>query len=489
MKLGTHTDSITAFDGGLLVIGRFADGTPSAAEKAVDAALGGALSAAATRLFFAGKPRQAVAIDTVGQLPATRVLLLGLGNADKITPAIARDFAALGAREAQAQRLDNVGIALPEGVDAGELALGFELGAWTYTTSIKDDPKAPRHSISAAQIITDADISDRLAWAADLASGVLLARQLVTEPPNICTPERLAQVARDLASFPGVTVKVLGRAEIEAEKMGGLVAVSQGGHVEPRFIHITYAPEGATAPALALVGKGITFDSGGLSIKPSKGMEEMHMDMGGAGAVLGAMHAIVRQAPNVPVHGIVAACENMPDGKSYRVSDVLTMYSGRTVEVLNTDAEGRLVLADALWYAQKLKPRLIVDLATLTGACLVGLGQFTTALYSDDDALAAEVAAAGTAADERYWRMPLEPKLAESLKSKRADTTNLGGRWGGSITAAQFLQGFKGDAGWAHLDIAGPAMGDKPDGYICEGGTGFGVLTLVALAQAAADRG
>jgi leucyl aminopeptidase len=210
--------------------------------------------------------------------------------------------------------------------------------------------------------------------------------------------------------------------------------------------------------------------------------------MAGGAAVLGAMHALVRLQPGVAIHGIVAACENMPGGNSFRPSDVLTTYSGKTVEVLNTDAEGRLVLCDAIHFAVEKKVRLIVDLATLTGACLVGLGPNYTALYSDEDAVADEVAAAGCQADEKMWRMPLDPKLARQLDSKRADMTNLGGRWGGSITAAQFLQKFKGDRQWCHLDIAGPAMGEADDGYLCHGGTGYGVMTLVALAEAAAKR-
>ena len=235
--------------------------------------------------------------------------------------------------------------------------------------------------------------------------------------------------------------------------------------------------------ALALVGKGLTFDSGGLSLKPAKSMADMYIDMAGSAAVLGAMKAVALLNPSAPVHGIVGACENMPGGNSYRPSDVLTMYSGKTVEVLNTDAEGRLVLADAIHYATQLEPRGIVDLATLTGACMVALGPYYTALLSDDEALASEIAGAAERAGENVWRLPLDPKLAETLKSKRADIKNLGGQWGGAITAAQFLQHFKGEVSWAHLDIAGPALAEKDDASVRAGGTGFGVLTLLALVE------
>ncbi len=485
MQLSSFAGDATTFDGGLLVLGRYADEAPSAAELAVDAALGGALSKAAARLLFKGKPRQTVALDTLGQLPCERVMLQGLGDRADFAPALQRDFAALGARDAKAMRLDEIGVVLPDGADATEIALGAALGGWAYTTLITDDPERPRFAVKGARVIASGDLSAAIARAEILAEAVILSRQLTTEPPNVCTPERLAEVARALGEQPNVTVTVLDKAAIWDKGMGGLIAVSRGSRRDPRFIHVSYAPPGADPEqAIALVGKGITFDSGGLCIKTAQGQTEMHMDMGGASAVLGAMHAIVRLQPKQAVHCIVAACENMPDGDAYKPSEVLTMYSGRTVEILNTDAEGRLVLADAIHYATELKPRLIIDLATLTGAALVALGPYYTALYSDTDGIADEVLAAGKAVDERLWRMPLDPKLAKTLDSGRADGTNLGIRWGGSITAAQFLQQFKGDCGWCHLDIAGPAMADKVDGYINAGGTGFGVMTLVALAGA-----
>jgi leucyl aminopeptidase len=315
-----------------------------------------------------------------------------------------------------------------------------------------------------------------------LADAVNLARTLVNEPPNVCTPSRLAELAVSMGG-DDVQVTVLGKAEIEARGMGGVIAVSQGATEEPKFIHIHYRPSGESRGSLALIGKGLTFDSGGLSLKPPKSQEMMHIDMGGAAAVLGAMRAICSLKPDVEVHGIVGSCENMPDGNSYRPSDILTMYSKKTVEVLNTDAEGRLVLADALHYATELNPDAMVNLATLTGACMVGLGTNYCGLFSDNDAWAGALLAAGERAGEKLWRLPLDEGLADTLKSKRADIKNLGGPYGGAITAALFLKNFKGECTWAHMDIAGPVTADKAKGVISAGGTGFGVLTLVDLAE------
>ncbi|MEZ4474674.1 MAG: leucyl aminopeptidase [bacterium] len=490
MELSTFGGPITAYAGtgttAVLAVGRFADEGPSAAEKALDEALGGALSAACDRLLFKGRPRQRVGVDTIGRLPAARVVVIGLGDRAKLSPAGLRDFAAGAADEAFAGRHGEVGLVAPtDGLES--LALGLLLGTYRWNALQTEDAEAPRHKVTRGTVLTQASGKGAFARATRLADAVCLARTLTNEPPNVCTPVRLADVAASIATARGTTLKVLTRSEIEAEGMGGIVAVSQGATREPRFIHLTYTPpSGRTDGAIALVGKGLTFDSGGLSLKPPKSQIEMYIDMAGSAAVLGAMQAIVALQPDIPVHGIVGACENMPGGNSYRPSDVLTMYSGKTVEVLNTDAEGRLVLADCIHYATKLKPSAIVNLATLTGACLVALGQYYGGLFSDDEGLAAEVADAAKAADERLWRLPLDPKLAETIKSARADIANLGGQWGGAITAAQFLQHFKGDCRWAHLDIAGPVLAEKDDGYIRKGGTGFGVLTLVALVEAAA---
>ncbi len=481
MKVSTFEGAPSTFDGGLLALGRFADGEASAAERALDETLGGALSAAADRLHFTGKARQKVTVDTLGRLPSQRIILLGLGEGDSLSPIAARDYAALVMDEALGQRFDRVGIVTPEGASES-LACGAVLGVYRFDDLKAEPEDAPRPKVESVELIgAEADATQR---GVVLGQAVNLARTLVNEPPNVCTPTRLAELSEEIAKAPNFELCVLGWEGIRERKMGGIIGVSQGATVPPRFIHLSYTPPGAKAEdAICFVGKGLTFDSGGLSLKTAKGMAEMYIDMAGSAAVLGAMRAVADLQPDVPVHGIVGSCENMPGGNSYRPSDVLTMYSGKTVEVLNTDAEGRLVLADCIHYATQLEPAAIIDLATLTGACMVALGPNYAGLFSDDEDLAARLLAAATASGENLWRMPLDPKLARSLDSKRADTTNLGGQWGGAITAAQFLQGFKGECTWAHMDIAGPALADKDDASIRAGGTGYGVLTLWALLQ------
>lgn len=486
MKTILSTHDPLQFEGALLVIGRAKGAAASGLELAIDQKLGGALSKKVTRSHFKGGASQSVLIDTVGQLSAQMVLLVGMG--EKTDGRALRDLSANVARVAVKERAGEVGLAL--GCDAPEalqeLALGFALGHYRFDQHLTPDPERPAHLVQHVSVFVSdeqPDATEAIHKAETLAEAVCLARTLVNEPPNVCTPARLAALAQSFAAFEGVGVKVFDRAEIEAREMGGLIAVSQGATREPRFIHVHYKPSGESRGSLALIGKGLTFDSGGLSLKPPKSQELMHIDMGGAAAVLGAMSAIVKLQLPVEVHAIVGACENMPDGNSVRPSDILTMYSKKTVEVLNTDAEGRLVLADALHYATGLKPNAMVNLATLTGACMVGLGSNYCGVFSDDDAWAEQLLGAGEEAGERLWRLPLDEGLADTLKSQRADIKNLGGPYGGAITAALFLKHFKGDITWGHMDIAGPTHASKSVGSVCEGGTGFGVLTLIALAE------
>ncbi len=487
MKLAPSTAGPTAFAGGLLAVARHAGEAPSAAEAAIDAALDGALGRTAARLKFTGKPGQSVSLDTLGRLPATRVLLVGLGDRAKVAPGTLRDAGAQAVDAALGQRLDEVGFVVPEGADARLIAEGALLGAYRFDQHKKADPDDPPARVTRFDLLGAGDAA--LDRAATIAGAINLARTLVNEPPNVCTPSRLAAVAGEIASGADLGLTVLGPDEMEARGMGGILAVSAGAEEAPRLIHLTWQPEGAAAEGgIVIVGKGLTFDSGGLSIKPAKSMENMHIDMAGAAAVLGAMKIVAALRPGVTVHGIVGSCENMPDGKSYRPSDILEMYSGKTVEVLNTDAEGRIVLADCLHYAKQLQPKLIVDLATLTGACMVALGEHYAGLFTDDEAVAEELLASAREAGERLWRLPLDPKLAPSIKSQRADIKNLGGPYGGAITGALFLKEFVGDTPWAHLDIAGPATADKTDGHIRAGGTGYGVLTLWRLIERAASR-
>jgi leucyl aminopeptidase len=480
MEILSYSGTVSNFEGDLIVLGRFESQDPSDAENKINEQVQGALEKKGAHLQFKGKAGQTLSLDTWG-LKSTHVLVVGLGKENQWKTRTVRDAAARAAQGAKQVRAGRILIDFPAEVSSDWVS-GFIMGTYVFDDFKAEDPNQPRWKADTLYIKGDVS-TDLINRGTTLANAVNLARTLVNEPPNVCTPQRLSDVARSFGDFNGVSVKILGRTEIEEAQMGGVIAVSQGATCEPQFIHVHYVPKGNSKGALALIGKGLTFDSGGLSLKPPKSQEMMHIDMGGSAAVLGAMHALVRLQPNVEIHAIVGACENMPDGNSYRPSDILTMYSKKTVEVKNTDAEGRLVLADALHYAVGLKPDAMVNLATLTGACMVGLGNHYCGLFSDDDEWAHSLESAAKEAGEKVWRLPLDEGLADSLKSKRADISNLGGPYGGAITAALFLKNFKGDRRWAHLDIAGPTTADKTNGSVVAGATGFGVLTLITLAE------
>ncbi len=301
----------------------------------------------------------------------------------------------------------------------------------------------------------------------------------MNEPGNVKSPDFLARQAADAAKEAGFDCTILKKPEIEKEKMGALLGVAQGSEREPRLIVMEYSGGKKGDAPVALVGKGVVFDSGGLSIKPSEGMEEMKMDMGGGAAVIGAMTAAALLKLPCNLVGIVPAVENMPSGTAIRPGDILTSASGKTIEVLNTDAEGRLILADALSYVARYQPKTVVDLATLTGACIIALGHHATAVLGNDDKLVRELLAAGERAGEKAWQLPLWPEYAEQIKSDVADVKNIGGRPAGTITAAAFLQKFADDFKWAHLDIAGTAWADAAKPCYPKGGTGVGVRLLI----------
>lgn len=316
------------------------------------------------------------------------------------------------------------------------------------------------------------------------AEGIEFARELGNLPPNFATPTRLGEEARKLAKAHKFQCEVLGPKEIAGEKMGSFLAVAQGSEQPPRFIVLRHKGAAASEPPVVLVGKGITFDSGGISIKPSQDMDEMKFDMGGAASVLGTFRALGELKPAINVVGLIPTCENMPDGRSVKPGDIVTSMSGQTIEILNTDAEGRLILCDALTYAERFKPQAVVDIATLTGACVVALGGVRSGMFASDDKLAGELTAAGEAALDPCWRMPLDEEYAEGLKSNFADVANVGGRAGGAVTAAKFLQRFAAAFPWAHLDIAGTAWKGGP----AKGSTGrpVGLLLQFLLGRVAA---
>ncbi len=315
-----------------------------------------------------------------------------------------------------------------------------------------------------------------------LVSGVEFAREWGNRPANHATPSLLADAAKSLAKLPRIQCKVMGPAEVGRLKMGAFMAVARGSEEPLRFIELRYTGAAKDAAPVVLVGKGITFDTGGISIKPAPEMDEMKFDMCGAASVLGVFRALGELQPSINVVGLIPACENMPDGRAVKPGDVVTSMSGQTIEILNTDAEGRLVLCDALTYAARFKPAAVVDIATLTGACVIALGGVRSGLFANDDALAAALQSAGDVAQDLCWRMPLDDDYADGLKSNFADMGNVAGRAGGSITAAKFLQKFVGDMPWAHLDIAGTAW----KGGAAKGSTGrpVGLLVQYLLNQA-----
>jgi len=328
----------------------------------------------------------------------------------------------------------------------------------------------------------EAAVSYGLKRGAAIVAGVTLAREVANRPGNHCTPTQLAEHAEELARAMKLKVEVLGRKEVEKLGMGAFLAVAQGSDEPPRFIVLRYAGAGTDDAPVVLVGKGITFDTGGISIKPAAEMDEMKFDMGGAASVLGTLRAVAQMKARVNLIGLIPACENMPGGRAVKPGDVVKSLAGKTVEILNTDAEGRLILCDALAYAERFKPRVVIDIATLTGACVVALGHHRSGLFTPHDALAEALARAGDAALDPCWRMPVDAEYDEALKSNFADMANVGPRAGGAITAAMFLKRFTDKLRWAHLDIAGTAWRSGAQ----KGATGrpVGLLTHYVLAQA-----
>jgi leucyl aminopeptidase len=455
---------------------------------ALDEALQKKLFAHATRAKFTGGSGQILDVPSFGLLPTSRVVLVGMGKLKRGADAAAlRAFAATAAR--QAISAASLALALPEKTAGAPLLRavgeGVGLGAYRFTKYFTGKRK-PEGELSSVEVCrqgraTPAE-SKALSLGLAVAAAVGMARDAVNEPPNELTPEGLAEIARGIAKRGKFKLKILDKKGIAAAGMKLHYAVGQGSTNEPRFIHLSYTPAKPKAK-LAFVGKGLTFDSGGLCIKPAQGMGEMKSDMGGAAAVLALMEALIHVKPAVEVHGIVGAAENMPDGSAYRPGDVFGSLDGKTVEIINTDAEGRLVLADALSYAKNLEPDLIVDAATLTGACLVALGKTCSGFYVEDNRTAKRFEDAASLAGEQFWRLPLLEDLREQLKSDVADLKHTGERYGGSITAALFLQEFVGDTAWLHCDVAGPVLGERARGIYPKGGTGHPVLTFVNFVE------
>jgi leucyl aminopeptidase len=460
--------------------------------KAVDQALGGAITKLAAKEEFTGKRDQALSLATLGRIPADKILVLGLGERRGLGAAAVRTFAAKAARAGNADKAKSLGVALPAGLESELRALGegLELGAYRFTKYLTGDRK-PKSDLKSVVVGVGGKLKPaakaELALGQRVGAAVNLSRDLSNEPANTIYPETFAAAAENVAKeHAGLKIQVFDFKEIRRRGMKLIDAVGRGSEREPRLVHITWAPKGAKRK-LVFVGKGITFDSGGLSIKPAAGMGEMKHDMSGAANVVGLMAAVAAVKPKVEVHAIAACAENMPDGRAYRPGDIWGSLDGKSVEIINTDAEGRLVLADALAYARTLSPDLIVDNATLTGAAVVALGNTCSGWYANDERAARDFAKALDDSGELMWRMPLLEDLREQIKSEVADVKQTGDRSGGSITAALFLREFAGEAPWVHCDIAGPAAIDRPTAWMqSKGATGHGLLTFLALVERAA---
>jgi leucyl aminopeptidase len=438
---------------------------------------------------FAGRVKQTQLLYPRGALPTRRVLLVGIGKRAHASLDRLREAGALAAQRALDLKLDRFAADLPAADSlapaavAQALAEGALLGSYRFQQYKTDVSPEDQQGLAglAFGVADDAAAAGATAGAA-IARGQMLARTLANTPSNDLPPAKLADAAVAVAEQFGMRTTVLGMAELQEQGFGGIVGVGKGSANEPRFVAVEHGQKQAGTPTICLVGKGITFDTGGISIKPADGMENMKMDMGGAAAVIGALHAVGELKLNLHVVGLIAAAENMPSATAYKPGDILKTLSGKTIEVLNTDAEGRIVLADALHYAQRYEPDAIVDLATLTGAIMVALGPHAIGVMSNNDQLAQRIARAGDESGERAWQLPLWEPYHEMVKSDIADVKNTAGRYGGAITAAAFLAAFAGERPWAHLDIAGTAWIDaKPKAYQSKGATGIGVRLLVQM--------
>lgn len=440
---------------------------------------------------FSGAKDSAALVYT-GNEKAPRLLLVGLGELQKVNAERLRRAAATAASRGAAFKGGRLAIVLPqlEGYDAEQTATALTEGALLanyafdrYLTS----EEAKRKGLKKITLLAEAkeDVAAARGGAQQgegMAAATLLARDLANAPGNEIYPETLAERAKELSGL-GVQVTVFDKKKITEVGMGGLLAVNQGSAIEPRFIIMEWNGGEKGEKPIVLVGKGITFDSGGISLKPGPGMSDMKMDMGGAAAVIGAMHGIAKLGIKKNVVGLVASTDNMPSGSAYKPGDIITFLNGKTAEIDNTDAEGRLVLADALTYADRYKPAAVVDLATLTGACMIALGHYSAGLMGNNTELLGRIREAGERSYERVTELPLWEEYEEQIRSDVADVKNTGGRPAGAITAGLFLQHFIGDYPWAHIDIAGVGINPKPYGYVPKAGTGFGARLMVELVR------
>ena len=481
---------------GCLVVGVFEPRKLSAAAAAVDRAAKGFLAGVLRRGDMQGKPGSTLLLHKVPGIAAERVLLVGLGREaefreKRYREAVAAAVRALNATGAQEASLHLTELAVGRRDAAWKVAHAVTVareGAYRFTrmkSKAEADPAALHRLVLSVDRAAEKRAAAGLAQGLAIAHGMSLAKDLGNLPPNVCTPAYLAAQARELAKRYRMKVTVLERADMERLGMHTLLSVAQGSAQPPKFIVLEHRGGPKKMKPVALVGKGITFDTGGISLKPAGEMDEMKFDMCGAASVLGTMKAVGEMKLPLNVIGVVPTTENMPGGRATRPGDIVKSLSGQTVEILNTDAEGRLILCDALTYVERFKPAAVIDIATLTGACVIALGHVASGLFSNDDALAREVASAADAAHDRVWRLPVWDDYQEQLKSNFADFANIGGRPAGAVTAACFLARFAGKFKWAHLDIAGTAWKSGAE----NGATGRPVPLLTQFLVNRAGRG
>jgi len=499
MKIKAIVGNITELQIEAVVVNLF-EGVkkPSGATGAVDQALGGVISGLIERGEIKGKLGEVSLLHTLGRIPPERVAVVGLGKKEKFDLDKVRQATASALRFLQKLGLKHVASIL-HGAGAGGIDRKFSaqaivegglLGLYAFRKHKTTDPDLGELE---ELLLVERDesrlpeVDGGIRLGRVLAEAANFARDLVNEPANALTPTRMAEVAKELAERYGLELEVLEREQMEELGMGALLGVAQGSEQPPKFIILSYRGGKDSRDVLGLVGKGITFDSGGISIKPSEGMGEMKGDMAGGAAVLATLKALGELRPRINVTGLVPATENMPSGTALRPGDILKAMNGKTIEVISTDAEGRLILADALCYARRLGLSPVVDVATLTGACQVALGNVCSGLFGNDQGLISKLVGLGEEAGERLWQLPLYEEYKEQNRSEVADIKNSGGRWGGAITAAQFLAEFIEDTPWVHLDIAGTAFLEKERGYFSKGATGIPTRTLVRFATALAE--
>ncbi|HEY0396020.1 MAG TPA: leucyl aminopeptidase [Candidatus Elarobacter sp.] len=494
MQVHVSSDAATSVSTGALVVPVFAGGAVDGVAAEIDRLLGGAIADVLASGEIAGKPNETSLVHAK-DTPFKRVLVVGLGERQKLTAAALAKYAGTAVRYLGKRGAASIALALPDGVD-GVLAASFAaegaIAATLDTTIYRTEADKPVVTTDVTVLTGSYDretLESGVKRGSVIGEAVNAARRMALTPGNDMTPTVLSNRAKELAADAGLEVDVLDEARMEAKGMGSLLGVSRGSDEPATLSVITYKGDPSSSEVLALVGKGLTFDSGGISIKPAENMHEMKYDMSGGAGVIAAMWAIGKLRPKINVIGLVPSSENLPGHRAMKPGDILKAMNGKTIEVINTDAEGRLILADALCYARELGATKIIDTATLTGACVIALGHAASGTMSNDDAFVERFLKVVAECGERYWRLPLYPDYDQQIKSDIADLKNTGGRPGGAETAGAFLKNFVADTPWIHLDVAGTAYLDSESAFMAKGPTGTPVRAFVNIVEDLAKNG